>query len=265
MHDKLRFYNYLQLLKGIEETAENKNKTVHKILLNISQFRFDSIRAVKSNNFSTNYLPITSYLKDFPYNIKVNETLGQNRILGVNTPVFHLSLKNCTSVLQPQDSLLDKCNLSHWGTTRIWLVVQDVNKVNRIVSKEVERIRLTDPEPLTRWKVNCPTPLYHKSVAVSTDFLDSKKIEYQIFKQEPGQLVYVPKGILCQVMDVGLNLSESICVGSNIWNSYVSNKESQTLECKNDSFQCIQPNYPILKTKFFLPAYTTNIFDSNWV
>ena len=65
----------------------------------------------------------------------------------------------------------------------------------------------------------CSTPMNHKNIFVSPNFLKIHQIRYQIIVQRPGDLVYVESMVYHQVINFGTNLAEAVNVGSNTWNA----------------------------------------------
>lgn len=68
-----------------------------------------------------------------------------------------------------------------------------------------------------KWPSSCGFPLHHKSLIVSTKYLNKHEIKYKIVIQEPGDLICVRPCVYNQVINTGFTSAEAVNVGSAMW------------------------------------------------
>lgn len=193
----------------------------------------------KSNSSS-----IKSYLNDIPNNVDPAKNPNLSYSLGTNIPEFQLAGTFSFSELQPQNGYLDFCSLIHWGinSQKHWLIVHPKHtwKLIQVVANEIERFRKSDSNSYSAWEKGCCTPLNHKNIVLTPEFLEACDVPYQIVVQEPGSLIYLVRGVYYQVLNIGISFSESVAVGSLLWN--IGADLFISCHCKNSSFKYVPRN-----------------------
>lgn len=172
-----------------------------------------------------------SLLEEPVHNCASNIDPAHNRDVGVmpgiNTSMYYLACAGSYSEMHVEDSNLESLNVVCFNLDRkkpnaiskIWIIIPEKENCLTIaqqVNSEYEAVReSTRGEDSER--PDCCQFLDRKDCYVTLEFLKQHKIYYYLVKQKPGDVMYINRGVLHQVINVNANFAEAINFGSAKW------------------------------------------------
>lgn len=119
-------------------------------------------------------------------------------------------------------------NHHYKGAPRLWLIISKTHVSNMIT--RLKKVIEESPEPSDEVK-KCDMPIFHYgSILMSPSWLKNNNIDYNIFVQYPGETVFLREFSYYQVIDLGFNVTEYICYGTQLDSCFDSSK----LTCQCD-------------------------------
>lgn len=187
----------------------------------VREYASGALNPVYLMNATAEQLSVVPRLTSLPWHIHPDRNPAIGVCLGVNCPTFYFAGRLAFTDLHVEDNLLDSANLIHYGepgSGKIWLCVcpKDFRVLNIALAESIARLR-TLGRDVSDYLDGCLVPANHKNIVITTEYLRSRNIEYQLITQRPGDLVYVGSGIFHQVINLGVNLAEAVNVGSSQW------------------------------------------------
>ena len=140
---------------------------------------------------------------------------------GINTSMFYVGSAGSFTEMHVEDSLADSVNVVHAGKGKIWMIIdrRDYARTNQIVSQKLQDLsRTKDDDEGDKELKMCMLPLQHENLVLTPRLLDEHQIRHKFVVQKAGDLLYIRYGILHQVVNLGLNVTEAINIGSDRWN-----------------------------------------------
>lgn len=173
-------------------------------------------------NLSCASLRVLRALGCVPLNIDPAVNPHLDECEGINVSSFYFAGDQSSTPVHLEDGFLDSCNLIRWGfpgACKLWLFIhpRDSGRFRLALRAALASLRLAGDDT-SAWGDDCAAPHHHKNICVTISFFIRNNIQYQIVKQEPGDLVYVGPGICHQVVNVGATLAEAVNVGGSFWN-----------------------------------------------
>lgn len=186
-----------------------------------------------------------------PLRVNINPSLNNSEENeGINIPTYHIGSPYSISSMHCKDGNLDAANLLLAGPDsgyKIWLFINPMFSyyLNVLLSLKIKELKeiaksKTKQHYLSKWETNCPVPLHHKSLVLTTKFLRKYGIMYKIVVQKPGDLIYIHPGVYHQVVNANINMCEAVNVGSVMWNS--SALLFVSCMCRDRSVDFVIPN-----------------------
>ena len=178
----------------------------------------------------------------------VRRTMEESQ--GINVPMLFVNTAFTVDFMHHEDQILDSVHLFRAGSEDSERLVLAILRSEMKIFQKciVEQIKVIKNKSRRKTDElggkNCPLPLQHKNMCVSTKWLDDNKIGYCLIRLFPGDLLYVGPEIFYQQIDIGFIIVESVNVGSPNWND----KAQSFTECECGSARNLSLN---------------NIFDIN--
>lgn len=221
---------------------------------NCIKFIAETSNILYTTNVDRDTVGIESKLAKFPININPNVDQLEEANQGLNVPTYYFGTSMSVTSIHCEDGYLDAINLLLYGREngfKIWLIIHPFYSafVNALIGIRLNEIRnemknkkssKQKKDAVKKWEPNCPLPLHHKSLILTTEFLNKHNIRYQIVLQHPGDLIYLQPGVYHQVLNNNINLSEEINVGSIP--RHISASLFTTCLCKDSSLSWIIPS-----------------------
>lgn len=188
-------------------------------------------------------------LSKFSVNIHTDVNQLNDEGVGLNTSSFYLAGPLAITPMHIEDGNLDAVNLIIYGDTdavKLWMIIHPgfSHCINHIVALELSKNRDSEDDKIKnlmqKWPLTCSFPLHHKSLVLTTKFLQQHKIIYDIIIQRPGDLIYIRPSIYHQVVNSGVTLAEAINVGSALW--LATTTSFSTCICQDQCIDYIIPN-----------------------
>nr|WIE95350.1 hypothetical protein [Microctonus hyperodae filamentous virus] len=140
---------------------------------------------------------------------------------------FSLGSFSSSTSLQVNSGLYTTIDYLYGGHGRLWLIIppQENGKLFKAFQEECKKYNINFS--------TCSMPLRHPFFFLMPDFLQKYNIKVELFMQNPGTAVIIKDNVYYQVINFGINLSESMNFGSNL--RMIADNLIDYCNCGNDN------------------------------
>ena len=148
---------------------------------------------------------------------------GISHSLGINVPLYYITMGYYVSALHYQDSLIDCIHLIRSGernAEKMFLVIHE-NDTEKCIAEMVKVINILRNKVCTGNAVwgapKCIVPVQHLRYIVTPTWLDSLQIKYTLVRVFHGDMLYIGTNVLYEELSIGFSITESVDIGGNDW------------------------------------------------
>ncbi|KAJ8670922.1 hypothetical protein QAD02_002181 [Eretmocerus hayati] len=177
---------------------------------------------VDLRKYYTGYLEKDELISKSHISVKMHS--GVLDLPGINYSYFYISGVGAFGEIHVEDADLASFNLVYFnlpeGTqnrpSKLWLIVRDEQELIRLFQRLL-RPPDTGTERSQKFERDCLHVLHHKDIFLTVNFLRKHGIEFDLFFQYPGDLVYIKRGVFHQVVNLTPNFAEAIDYADALW------------------------------------------------